>query len=232
MRSDLGPLLVKSSLEQFSGEMPKGFRELGELYIEHAGPLSELLDEGAQTLIHGDSHLGNVFLDGSRVGLLDWACVSRAPGMRDVSYFLCNSIDTELRRRDERALLGVYLDGLARRVATQITPWRSWIMAVTPGGAPSAGEYLTTSPRRMRTTPPPPPMPTHRLPSGDPTSACTGPLGRARSGSDGAQGAKRSPSKRTRPVGVPSQRYPSRSCAIANTSPGGRPFSVAQVAIA
>ena len=52
---------------------------------------------------------------GERVGFLDWACTARGPGLRDVSYFLCNSTPTELRRREERALLQLYLDGLAKR---------------------------------------------------------------------------------------------------------------------
>jgi hypothetical protein len=118
MRSALGPMLVTASLEQFAGEMPPVFRELGELYCEHVEPISDLLDEGPQTLLHGDAHLGNIFLDssdGERVGLLDWACTARGPGLRDVSYFLCNSTPTELRRREERALLGTYLEGLAKR---------------------------------------------------------------------------------------------------------------------
>ena len=113
MRSDLGPLLIGSALEQFGNEMPAAFRELAELYIEHTHALENLLDDGATTLIHGDSHMGNTFLDGDQVGLLDWACTAQSPGLRDFSYYVCNSIRTERRRRDERMLLLRYLDRLA-----------------------------------------------------------------------------------------------------------------------
>ena len=112
MRSDFGPMLVRSALEQFGAEMPPVFRAQAELYIAEAGALSDRLDQGPQTLVHGDSHLGNLFLDGDRIGFLDWACVCRAPGLRDVAYFLCNSIPTELRRAEERPLLERYLQGL------------------------------------------------------------------------------------------------------------------------
>jgi hypothetical protein len=114
MRAAIGPALVASALEQFASERPPAFRELGRLYLERVDDLSDLLDRGPQTLLHGDSHLGNLFLDGERVGLLDWACTARAPGLRDVSYFLCSSIPTELRRSEERALLARYLEGLTK----------------------------------------------------------------------------------------------------------------------
>ena len=113
MRAEVGPLLVRSALEQFAGEMPTEFRALGELYVEHVEPLSDLLDAGPQTLLHGDSHLGNLFLESQRIGLLDWACTCRGPGIRDVAYFLCNSVPSELRRDNERAWLERYLTGLA-----------------------------------------------------------------------------------------------------------------------
>lgn len=113
MRSDFGPLMVRSALEQFGAEMPAAFHEMARIYVDHTDALNERLDQGAPTLLHGDSHLGNLFVDGDRIGFLDWACVCRAPGLRDVAYFLCSSIPTELRREQERALLGHYLAGLA-----------------------------------------------------------------------------------------------------------------------
>ena len=48
--------------------------------------------------IHGDPHSGNLFLDGTTIGFLDWGMVSRSPGMRDVAYFCCNSLPTDVRR--------------------------------------------------------------------------------------------------------------------------------------
>jgi len=105
--------MVQEGVKQFGAEMPPEFHELADIYLHHTDPLCDLLDSGPQTLLHGDSHLGNTFFDGETVGLLDWACTCHAPGIRDVSYYLCNSIPSEARRERERGLLERYLARLA-----------------------------------------------------------------------------------------------------------------------
>jgi aminoglycoside phosphotransferase (APT) family kinase protein len=64
------------------------------------------------TLIHGDSHIGNLYFIGERVGFFDWQVVQRGPGLRDLSYFLITSLPVEIRREHERAILGEYLAAL------------------------------------------------------------------------------------------------------------------------
>jgi aminoglycoside phosphotransferase (APT) family kinase protein len=113
MRNDWGRILVKSALEQFAIEMPHEFGELGRLYLEANAGFQAILEEGVPTLIHGDPHLGNLFVDGDEVGYLDWACVCQGNGVRDVAYFACNSLPTELRREHEDELLSCYRDSLA-----------------------------------------------------------------------------------------------------------------------
>ncbi|MBW2270390.1 MAG: aminoglycoside phosphotransferase family protein [Deltaproteobacteria bacterium] len=113
MRGAVGPLLVGAAVEQFGERMPDAFHRLADLYIQHTDSLNDLLDDGTPTLVHGDCHLGNSFVDAGRVGLLDWACSCRAPGFRDVAYYLCNSLPIERRRQLERPLLERYLAGLA-----------------------------------------------------------------------------------------------------------------------
>lgn len=66
-----------------------------------------------RTLVHGDAHLGNLFFEGDDVGFLDWQVAQRGQGMRDVAYFLANSLPVDFRRSHEAALLGVYVDALA-----------------------------------------------------------------------------------------------------------------------
>ena len=113
MRHEMGPMLVASALEQFGDRMPGAFRDLADLYVHHTEAINDLLDAGPKTLIHGDCHIGNSFEDGDRVGLLDWACVAYGPGLRDFAYYVCNSIPTKRRQRDERVLLRRYLEALA-----------------------------------------------------------------------------------------------------------------------
>ena len=60
---------------------------------------------GPDTYVHGDTHIGNVYLDGRprrlpRLGPLPRA----ARTSRDVSYFLTMTVDPEDRRRTERDL--------------------------------------------------------------------------------------------------------------------------------
>jgi len=110
---------VSLALEQFGEEMGPDFQRLAQLYIDHAPEIMEnVLDEGVHTLIHGDPHLGNLFLvndsvGGDRVGFLDWAMLDRRTGMRDVSYVLCNSIPAEIRRAHEREWIAQYRAALA-----------------------------------------------------------------------------------------------------------------------
>ena len=75
--------------------------------------------EGPLTLVHGDSHLGNCFEyptpDGLRVGLIDFQATHWSKGMRDVQYFLINSLEREVLEANETELIGGYCDELAQR---------------------------------------------------------------------------------------------------------------------
>jgi hypothetical protein len=104
---------IQLGLDQFGDELGAAFRALAELYIARSGDVVALFDAGERTLIHGDDHMGNLFVDGDRTGFYDWAVASRAPGVRDVAYFLCNSLPIEVRRETEDALLTRYLTALA-----------------------------------------------------------------------------------------------------------------------
>jgi len=109
---------ARRALDVFGDDMPPAFAAVGSLYADHTAGVLDLWDEGERTLIHGDPHMGNLFLDGSVVGFLDWAMTSRSPGMRDVAYFCCNSLPREVRREAEGELLDRYLASLAARGVT------------------------------------------------------------------------------------------------------------------
>ena len=49
----------------------------------------------------GDVHLGNLFLDGDRLGFLDWGIVNAGSCMRDASYLLTMAMDVEERRANQ-----------------------------------------------------------------------------------------------------------------------------------
>ena len=112
MRGALGTKLIDQARERFAAELPPIFAELCRLYVEHHERICDLWDEGGSTLIHGDCHTGNQFLDGRRVGLYDWAVISRSPGIRDVAIFLGNSCPPDVRRAEQDGWIRAYRQAL------------------------------------------------------------------------------------------------------------------------
>jgi hypothetical protein len=65
------------------------------------------------SLIHGDAHVGNVYLDGAgRPSFLDWQMVQRGPWYLDVGYHLASALTVDDRRRSDEDLVRHYLDRL------------------------------------------------------------------------------------------------------------------------
>jgi hypothetical protein len=81
-----------------------------------AGAMLTMADrpEGpGSTLIHGDAHVGNVFLaPNGRPSLVDWQLVQPNFWGIDIGYHVASAIPTAERERAERDLLKHYLDEL------------------------------------------------------------------------------------------------------------------------
>lgn len=102
-------------------DLPREVREMAEFVNAHDWALHANWERGPQTVIHGDTHLGNTFgLQDGSVGLLDWQVLYRAPGMRDVAYFLVTSVPIEVRQKHTDELLQIYLDTLATHGAADV----------------------------------------------------------------------------------------------------------------
>lgn len=154
---------IRLGLDQFGDEMGPAFRALAETYIARSGDVIALFNEGEQTLIHGDAHLGNLFVDRALTGLYDWAVASRAPGVRDVAYFLCNSLPVKTRRAEQDWLLARYLtalgangwpldDGTAHEQYRLFSVY-SWIAAVSTAAMGSQWQPVeVTRPALISTT--------------------------------------------------------------------------------
>jgi aminoglycoside phosphotransferase (APT) family kinase protein len=104
----IGVDLVASALEQFGSEMPGVFTSMAELYLANTDAIHRLWNDGDCTLVHGDVHDGNLFFDDAQPGFLDWALTARAPGMRDVGYFIAGAMKPEDRGAHQRAMLQYY----------------------------------------------------------------------------------------------------------------------------
>jgi hypothetical protein len=161
-RMAMGAAIVGSALDQFADRMAPEFRQMGELYMARNRDIGALWNEGERTLIHGDDHIGNLFVDGGRTGFYDWAVASRFPGMRDVAYFLCNSLPTELRRAEQDALIARYRAGLADHGVTldealaqeqyRLFSIYSWISATTTTAMGSRWQPIEIGRRAMECT--------------------------------------------------------------------------------
>jgi aminoglycoside phosphotransferase (APT) family kinase protein len=101
------------AIRSFGKELPPECTRAARLCTERRDEVDGLWARGPRTLVHGDCHLGNLFFEGNQVGFFDWQVVGRAPGMRDVSYFLCNSCPSEIRAEHERELIALYLERLS-----------------------------------------------------------------------------------------------------------------------
>lgn len=103
--------LIGLALDRHRDEMPAVFAQMAERYLAATDHVHSLWLEGVSTLIHGDVHDGNMFLDGTEPGFLDWALLARGPGMRDVGYFLAGTLAPE-HRGMARGLIGEYREQL------------------------------------------------------------------------------------------------------------------------
>jgi Phosphotransferase enzyme family len=140
--------LVQLAVGQIGDAMPPSFHRLVEAYVPRADRIAELLALGDRTLVHGDAHIGNMFVVDAAPGFLDWAVLGFAPGMRDVAYFMGNSVSTEFRRLSERDLVDRYCRELAAGgvALSPVDAWEqyrlqmitSWVAAVVTAGFGSA----------------------------------------------------------------------------------------------
>ena len=56
--------LMRRVLDENAGKLTADYTAIGELYVEHHAWFDEIWHAGPATYIHGDTHIGNVFLDG------------------------------------------------------------------------------------------------------------------------------------------------------------------------
>jgi aminoglycoside phosphotransferase (APT) family kinase protein len=153
---------IVSALDQFADDMPAVFRRLGDLYASRSLDIVALFAQGERTLIHGDTHSGNLFVDQGRTGFYDWAVAGRGPGVRDVGYFLCNSLPIDTRRAEEESLLARYRGALARHgieldAVTAHEQYRlfavySWIAAASTAAMGSQWQPIDVSLAAMAST--------------------------------------------------------------------------------
>jgi hypothetical protein len=147
--------LIKRSIkhvEQAHADlMPEDVRRQGRAVIERRPDLDARLGRGPLTLLHGDTHVGNMAFDGAEPVFFDWQVLRRGPGMRDVAYFMVTSLPVETRRAHEEQLVRSYVGALKaggvdlsfddawhRYRLHAVDPWIASVVTVAAGGLQAA----------------------------------------------------------------------------------------------
>ncbi len=93
--------------------VPEGVRDAQRL-MNAIRRLADLLEKAdPRCLLHGDAHIGNIYLDAAgHPCLVDWQLIQRGPWYMDVGYHIGCTMSPEERRRTESDLLAHYLDRL------------------------------------------------------------------------------------------------------------------------
>jgi hypothetical protein len=127
--SEISRFINRLAIDPCRRKAPVEFpADTAELYRRAMDRWDTLLDawyEGPLTLVHGDSHLGNFFADGDRMGMLDFQAAHWSKGIRDVQYFLIDSLPVEQLAARERELVNYYVDALAR-YGVELQPETAW----------------------------------------------------------------------------------------------------------
>ena len=142
-----GRAFIRQAVDVLGDQFDESFHRIADIYVSRTDDIGRLWSAGSGTLVHGDPHLGNLFVDvadGDRTGFLDWAVVCRAPGLRDVAYVLCNSVPPGIREANERDLVdryceildgaGVHLDPTDAWDQYRLFAVYSWVAATATAG--------------------------------------------------------------------------------------------------
>lgn len=111
--------LLRMIPRRFHDVIPADVRAQTAILVEQRWSIAKLINSGPHTLIHGDTHAGNICVIGDRPLLFDWQVASCGPVVKDLAYFACTSLDTETRRAIEARLVETYVahlngDGIER----------------------------------------------------------------------------------------------------------------------
>ena len=103
--------LLRFGLDNHRDKMTSAVERTAEIYVDHHAALIELWASGPgpATVVHGDTHTGNLFVDAGRTGFLDWGVINVTTPLRDAGYFLTMAMQPDDRRAHEVDLLKHYL---------------------------------------------------------------------------------------------------------------------------
>lgn len=108
---------LEPCLKKVPGRIPAPIVDAYRKSLDNWDALLEHWFSGPLSLLHGDSHLGNFFVSGDAMGMLDFQAVHWGKGTRDVQYFLSDSLPAEVLAKNERELIEYYVSRRAHHGA-------------------------------------------------------------------------------------------------------------------
>ena len=121
---------LQFALDHHRDRISDGFATVSELYIANRLAVHDLWTGPDVTIVHGDTHIGNLFVDpaagSDRVGFYDWGVIHLDQPLRDVSYLLQMAMQPDDRRAHEHDLLRHYLDVRTALGATPMSFDDAW----------------------------------------------------------------------------------------------------------
>ena len=106
----LNRLRLNPCLKKHPGLFPPEIVAVYRRTLDNWDQLLAFWFSGDLSLCHGDSHLGNFFVSGDEMGMLDWQATHWGKGIRDVQYFLIDSLPVDILAAREQELLDYYVE--------------------------------------------------------------------------------------------------------------------------
>ena len=121
----LNRLALKPCMKKWPGDIPADVVDAYQASVKHWDALLDYWFDGPLSLLHGDSHLGNFFVSGDEMGMLDWQATHWGKGIRDVQYFLIDSLPADILASHEKELVSYYVQRRGQ-YGTAIDAGQTW----------------------------------------------------------------------------------------------------------
>lgn len=106
----LNRLALAPCMKKQPGVIPQDIADAYRATLANWDALLRHWFSGPLSLLHGDSHLGNFFRSGAEMGMLDWQAAHWGKGIRDVQYFLIDSLHAQVLAANEQDLVAYYVE--------------------------------------------------------------------------------------------------------------------------
>jgi hypothetical protein len=118
--------LLRTIPKDFNDVVPREIRNDVKMLIKQRWAIAAMMRTFPRSLIHGDTHLGNICFVDDRPVLFDWQVTSCGPAAKDLAYFAATSIDADTRRATDTDLVRTYVDTLNADGTARLTFDDAW----------------------------------------------------------------------------------------------------------